>query len=466
MRGHFQRAVRNRADRLPQRKVSLCVRGALLGAMVPMFAVGIASAATITVDSLADGTPATDGACTLREAIANANADIDVSGGDCVAGSGEDIIVFSTTGTVTLGSGLPALTDSERTTIDGDIGANRNIDITVSGNNAVGVFRIENGATSTLTWLSIIDGDAVEGGGIINYGNLTLTHSTISGNIADPYGGGIFNSSGANLQVDDCIISDNIADSGGGGLYNSGTAVVANTTMIGNYAGSYGGAIAAFTCTLTVSHSTISGNASGLDGGGIYNACNFQIEHSTIVDNTASRNGGGLHNDGDPAVVMNSTFSGNHAGGVGGAINASEETLTLIHATIAANSADSQGGGLYVNSSVTLNQSIIDGNTAANCAGNGTLINDGGSNLLWPVTDGSCVGFFGDPMLAALQDNGGPTFTMLPGVGSAAVDAVACNPTVADDQRGVARPHGVLCDIGAVEVSLIDVDRIFANGFE
>jgi len=77
--------------------------------------------ATITVDSAADSA-ATDGACTLREAIDNANADADTTGGDCVAGSGADAITFNIAGggapaIITPTSALPAITDSA--TIDG-----------------------------------------------------------------------------------------------------------------------------------------------------------------------------------------------------------------------------------------------------------------------------------------------------------------------------------------------------------
>jgi hypothetical protein len=55
-------------------------------------------------------------------------------------------------------------------------------------------------------------------------------------------------------------------------------------------------------------------------------------------------------------------------------------------------------------------------------------------------------------MLGPLQDNGGPTEThdLLPG--SPAIDAGSMDcPPPATDQRGVARPQGAGCDIGAVE---------------
>jgi hypothetical protein len=102
------------------------------------------------------------------------------------------------------------------------------------------------------------------------------------------------------------------------------------------------------------------------------------------------------------------------------------------------------------------------------CENNGTLVSLG-NNI---ESDGTC-GFDGpgdtvaDPLLGPLQDNGGPTPThaLLPG--SPAIDAVslaACTydddgdpgtpeVSLAKDQRGVARPQGGSCDIGAYELT-------------
>ncbi|MEM8996929.1 MAG: hypothetical protein AAGF23_19255, partial [Acidobacteriota bacterium] len=59
---------------------------------------GAAGAATITVDSAADNETSGDDFCTLREALNNANADGQTTGGDCTAGSGTDRIEFDITG--------------------------------------------------------------------------------------------------------------------------------------------------------------------------------------------------------------------------------------------------------------------------------------------------------------------------------------------------------------------------------
>ena len=134
------------------------------------------------VDSLVDAEPTTDGACTLRDAVISANADS--SDGDCVAGTGEDTIAFASAGTTTLMACLPApkLTDTERTTIDGDIGDNGSRDITISGNNLAHVYEINTGAVATLASLTLTGALGNVYGAVSNSGDLTLTRSMVSGN--------------------------------------------------------------------------------------------------------------------------------------------------------------------------------------------------------------------------------------------------------------------------------------------
>jgi hypothetical protein len=101
---------------------------------------------------------------------------------------------------------------------------------------------------------------------------------------------------------------------------------------------------------------------------------------------------------------------------------------------------------------VTLKNTMVTDSLAGNnCSG---TITDGGGNLSYPDT--TCPGINVDPILGPLQNNGGPTFTMEPGPGSAAIDAgddaICAAPPVNNlDQRGITRPAGAHCDIGAVE---------------
>src|SRR5579872_5511371 len=79
----------------------------VMAAVLTLVLSAAVQAATITVNSLADtGAP---GICVLRDAITAANTKAATNG--CAAGTGSDPIDFSITGTITLGSTLPQITD-------------------------------------------------------------------------------------------------------------------------------------------------------------------------------------------------------------------------------------------------------------------------------------------------------------------------------------------------------------------
>lgn len=117
-----------------------------------------AGAVTYTVTHLADPGTAGDSQCSLREAIESANG---AGNGDCGPDSaGDDTIVFGLSGTITLGSTLPAIVSGQGSlTIDGG-GA-----ITISGGNSHRVLQVNSGADLTLRDLTVADGNANPGAG-------------------------------------------------------------------------------------------------------------------------------------------------------------------------------------------------------------------------------------------------------------------------------------------------------------
>jgi len=143
--------------------------------------------------------------------------------------------------------------------------------------------------------------------------------------------------------------------------------------------------------------------------------------------------------------LNNVTFSGNgYSSAPQGAIYLWTNTSALVMSNVimwgdvAGPEIDNVGGA-----PVTITSSVIQGGCPS------------GSTCLGVITT--------DPLLGPLQDNGGPAHTQLPKAGSSAINA-GYNPTcAATDQRGVPRPQGVNCDIGAVEVVL---DRLFADNFD
>jgi CSLREA domain-containing protein len=342
-----------------------------------------------------DGTCNSD--CSLREAIA-------------VASAGDTIIFDSllSGATIYLAS---TLTLTKDVTIDGSALASQ---ITISGdtdNNGTGdvrVFMINSSVTATLDSLVITKGTASFGGGIYDAAfNRTLT---------------IINST----------LSDNTATSGSGGaIKNDGALVVTNSTFSGNSATGLGGAIHPDGGAITVTNSTFSANTAGNRGGAIDlgGSGGLTITNSTFSANTATNQGGGVYIGGSTATVRNSTFSGNSA---------------------------SSGGGIYYTLGTFnyANTIIANSVSGGDCANSGGTLGTNTKNL---VEDGSCSAFLsGDPALDSLKDNGGPTQTFALTLASPAVNAgddttCAASPVNNLDQRGVTRPVGAHCDIGAYE---------------
>ena len=341
---------------------------------------------------------------------------------------------------------------------------------------------IHNSGTLTVNHSNVNDSP-----GIYNSGTLTVNASTINKS------SGIRNR--GTLIVDSSVISNNqrnaIANSGiltvsgsyfignltpyeGGAIFNSGTAKVKSSTFGGNLA-SYGGAIYS-TGSMAVDSSMILGNIA-IDGGGIYSEGPLTVSASTFSENVASLNGGAIANDRGAVWIMSSTLRDNlatYGGGIwnigsvtvdsstlsansadyGGGIANDHGTVWILSSTLSGNSAI-EGGGIWSNSgTTTLTHTIVansssGGDIAGMVVGARNLVEDDSGGLVGSIT--------GDPLLGALADNGGPTFThaLLPG--SPAIDAgdnILVLPGLTTDQRGAgyARVRGQAIDIGAFEV--------------
>ncbi|HTP08721.1 MAG TPA: choice-of-anchor Q domain-containing protein, partial [Anaerolineae bacterium] len=204
---------------------------------------------------------------------------------------------------------------------------------------------------------------------------------------------------------------------------------------------------------MTIDNSTFTGNiATNGDGGGLIDfSLHLYLTNDTLSDNQAMRHGGGMTN--------NAGF------------------LRLNNVTIANNTADSDhdgngdGGGLYndlsgrtVNFFNTLLASNVDtSGQAPDCAGELTssdynLIQSTLGCTITGTTTHNITGI--NPLLGPLQNNSGPTWTRALLPGSPAIDAgrptlpLNLFPCATTDQRGIARPIGPQCDIGAYEAPI------------
>jgi hypothetical protein len=244
---------------------------------------------------------------------------------------------------------------------------------------------------------------------------------------------------------------------------------------------------------LTLNEVTVRGGraASGargfIGGGGAVriDAGVLLLMKSTVTANHGDEGGGVLNFGGGTLTVLNSTISHNTAFGLrtgGGILNLSTpghlSRTTIINSTIFENRADGPPGfqgrgdaiadGFSEPGSIVLKNSILASPTqglGGDCFGIAPgVLTSFGNNI---ASDASCPGLTGggdltgtDPLLGPLADHGGPTHTHATLSGSPAIDAVPLaecahvdGGPIATDQRGVARPQGAACDIGAYETS-------------
>jgi hypothetical protein len=300
------------------------------------------------------------------------------------------------------------------------------------------------------------------GGAIYNEHALEIFTSQFTGSSANTAGGAI--ESRGSLQLSDSTFSDNTSFGGGGALdVASGSAKVEATTFDGNHGEVFyanpasigGGAISiASGASMTLSDSTVSNSILYCNtnevpiclGGGIASNGSLDVINSTLAGNSIQQ--------------ISSSYPDAPAAGSALAVNGGATTLqwsTIAgnidpHGNVSSSSLARQAGSLAVSDSIVAN------NGSMNCSGS---ITDAGGNLAHGDT--TCTGFAsGDPKLGVLADNGGPTKTMLPGAGSAALDQIVCTQDA--DQRGVARPQGNQCDIGAVEVVVAHTLTVSVTG--
>jgi hypothetical protein len=289
---------------------------------------------------------------------------------------------------------------------------------------------------------------------------LSVTGSTFTHNLGSEALGGALGAVNATVSVSASVFSEN-------------QPAFANDSVIG-------GAIGVYSSDLSITTSTFTHNP--FTAVYVGPSSTTLITQSAFIENASLNTGGGAlslngANTGaqtaSVGTIADTTFTGNSAiasGGIsepenGGGAIFNSGVLTLSNDTFAGNSVGGSFHGSNINDSgkvVYRNTIVANGTGDANCFyASSSVATDGGYNL----DSGTSCGFSSanhsltntDPKLGALADNGGPTQTMALGVGSPAIDAAnnsvcAAAPVSGIDQRGVARPQGPACDIGAFEL--------------
>jgi phosphodiesterase/alkaline phosphatase D-like protein len=273
------------------------------------------------------------------------------------------------------------------------------------------------------------------GGDVYNAGELTLAEDWITGGTASS-GGGVSNDTGT-LVVDRSLVSGNVASTGGGdsgGIQNHGSAVCVRACTPGKRG------------VLTVEDSTVAYNEARL-GAGIFSWSDDGVADEnlvTVIDSTIAYNTAKEETEG-PARGL----------GAGLLINAGTADVA---GSILAYNAEIDEEGEYV---------------ATDCSTTspGTIHSDG-YNL---ENDADC-GFtakgdleetFPDFTSAEPQNNGGATNTLGLEATSPGVDAIPKGNQycVGTDQRGVTRPQGAGCAMGAYELVPFTIEAVEGSQF-
>lgn len=334
----------------------------------------------------------------------------------------------------------------------------RLINVAASGRLIVRNLTVSNGWARTFAGTGAIRVD----------GDLFVTGSRISGNRA----GGVFVAATGQASFVDSAIADNTqAGLAGAGINNAGDLYLENATVSGNRIPallgdvSAGGGLAN-TGSATVYKSFVTGNRAR-GGAGIDNSGELLVLQSAISGNDTDTFVPAQNTGGGSAIlsrgtleVVNSTIANNRSLWRGGAVELTAGTASFRHATIAHNwtttgtAAQGAVGGIYNlddRGTIELENSILAHNVPTNCAGamidRGYVLTDGNS--------GGCPGTFltGDSKLSGFR-------WLVPGVGSAALDRIEPKDPntfglgegcLSVDQRGMPRPGGTACDIGAYE---------------
>jgi len=356
-----------------------------------------------------------------------------------------------------------------------------------NGPDVGGAIRVERNSGLTVEQARFVNNAAGARGGAI--GMPTTAGSTAAG--VDP---------SIISRLTDVTMENGTAGVEAGGFFSNRTAVLTRVKVLNNRVtggvlpppqqGTERGGGIASSGDLTLTDVLVDGNTMGAgNGGGIGNRGDpvanifgtLRMTNVTVSNNQSELGGGIANGNGGTMIATNVTISGNRAvnqpGGVpppnvtaGGIVNLGTATLTQV--TLANNSSAVGGGIVTVGpplgsgaARTTLRGTILANNSGGNCllpspalpitraptsAGN-NISSDGSCNLSGPNDRNGT-----DPLLTSLTENGGftPTHALRPG--SPAIDAVleGCPPP-STDQRGVSRPQGDRCDVGAFEVEVL-----------
>jgi hypothetical protein len=163
------------------------------------------------------------------------------------------------------------------------------------------------------------------------------------------------------MLVRNCTISSNICNGSGGGVFNMGTALFISNVISGNTAVEHGGGVdtwyaGTFSNCLITGNKTTGGTSAGGQGGGVSMHSGGELIHCIIADNITApaydgnqaARGGGVSIIG-AGEVNNCLIVGNRAeyrSSYGGGISSPDNSALIQSCTIVNNYARDEGGGV------------------------------------------------------------------------------------------------------------------------
>ena len=231
------------------------------------------------------------------------------------------------------------------------------------------------GVDTVLEGFTITGGNAVEGGGMFNFGSSpTVIDCIFTGNNAGDRGGGMYNRQGSPAIIGTTFVQ-NSAVAMGGGMFNTEASPTISDSRFTNNSSNKGAGMRNYVDSHpTVTNSTFSYNDAGEEGGGMDNRKNSNplVISCTFLGNTAGSGGGGMHNyvgnavpTGNPMIV-GSLFVGNTAP-EGSGIRNNDPDPTIINTNVIFNTGP--GISSRQGSSPTIVNSIVWGNTGGSFSG-------------------------------------------------------------------------------------------------
>jgi CSLREA domain-containing protein len=324
------------------------------------------------------------------------------------------------------------------------------------------------GRPACLTWRTRRDGPRV------SISRISLANGETA--LADA-GAGLLVGRGADVLLADSIVRDNRSSVYGGGISNFGRLTLRRTEVLGNelpiggggVTSTGGGVFNATTGVLTLDKATLAGNSATRGGGVTNQGGQARLINSTISGNRAAGGGGGIRNVGTTASLsltastvtdneVNAPGSGAEPSRVGGGLfNASGGRISLGDTVLAGNrdnrsrSEPEYAPDCWSEDPLSSQRGNLIGVVNVNCSlrdpvATTTPFDQTGSNVAALA-----------PGLGPLGNNGGVTRTHLPLGSSPAVDSATYSNCPGDDQRGKPRPvdgnadGNARCDVGAIE---------------